>query len=579
MGHIKSTPQDNGQVSLEITYGGAEAPFGGIDTSAPPAYIDPKCASSMDGLLVLDNKLVAVALGPVSVPALFSGVASATLIGFGTFYNSVYGQLNYALGYTATAFGTAGYLATGVAYKFYVTAWNPSNIATVYNDVLPVSLYDANNVAQAASITLGVVAPNVPFGATLGASGAITSVDGSGGLLAMTLTGGGTGYSVGDIVLINQIFNPAGVGGFITVNTVGGTGNILTYTITSLGVGYNTTTGGGLWSSLPSELVLLINGTRVVVAYPITPGTIGNAVASMVTEINSYAPINALVKATASSDGLSLVLTAVTPGAAGNAITVQDASNNASYKTAPPFYFACAAGDTLEGGSDSVTAYLAPRAFTKASIAEIGGTLYIGNLGPMILKYGGPGALAVSTLNNGVQVLRKFNGSLVGLGYQGQLGTYTQDSSMIFAWTAATLLDEWPPLNSSNNITGAGYAQLADIGDALTGLVVANNTAFIIRQQGLSYATPLTNGIDPYDFAHLALGDRGEGGQIPGLICQYDQMGCYVGNSNIYGLSGGPSPIGEKIKNSFWGFLATLPDPIPTALATAAQYFIEYKTV
>lgn len=38
MGAIKETKLANGNVGLEITYGGKEAPFGGVDSSAPPAY-------------------------------------------------------------------------------------------------------------------------------------------------------------------------------------------------------------------------------------------------------------------------------------------------------------------------------------------------------------------------------------------------------------------------------------------------------------------------------------------------------------------------------------------------------------
>ena len=57
MGAIKTTELSNGNICLEITYGGMEAPFGGVDTSAPPAYIDGKCFAASDGFVVVDNKL------------------------------------------------------------------------------------------------------------------------------------------------------------------------------------------------------------------------------------------------------------------------------------------------------------------------------------------------------------------------------------------------------------------------------------------------------------------------------------------------------------------------------------------
>jgi len=97
VGLIKESELSNGNIGLEITYGGREAPFGGVDTSAPPAYIDPKCFTNCDGFIVIDNKLVVASLNPVAVPILWGGTAGVILIGFGNFYNTTYGTLNYAL--------------------------------------------------------------------------------------------------------------------------------------------------------------------------------------------------------------------------------------------------------------------------------------------------------------------------------------------------------------------------------------------------------------------------------------------------------------------------------------------------
>ena len=104
MGHIRQIPQtsqegqQSGQVGLEITYGGKEAPFGGIDSSAPPAYIDPNCFASSDGFLVVDDQLVAVSLQPQVLPTLWGGLSNYVFLKAGTFYNSKYGYINYALG-------------------------------------------------------------------------------------------------------------------------------------------------------------------------------------------------------------------------------------------------------------------------------------------------------------------------------------------------------------------------------------------------------------------------------------------------------------------------------------------------
>lgn len=202
MGFIKQEKLANGNIGLEITYGGLEAPFGGVDTSAPPAYIDPKCFTSSNGVLIVNNQIVPVAYQPMNTPVLWSATAGVSLIGFGTFYNSIWGQLNYALGYIATPFGVAGTSPTGVSYTFYITSWNPGNTAQFWNDTLKVSLYDSYTQAASASITLPCLASSAAGAvAGSGATGSITAVNSMGNITAMTMTGG-TGFGVGDAVQV-----------------------------------------------------------------------------------------------------------------------------------------------------------------------------------------------------------------------------------------------------------------------------------------------------------------------------------------------------------------------------------------
>ena len=137
-----------------------------------------------------------------------------------------------------------------------------------------------------------------------------------------------------------------------------------------------------------------------------------------------------------------------------------------------------------------------------------------------------------------------------------------QDSDMVFSWSAANNLDEWSPVDASGNVTGAGFNQLADIGDALRGLIVTNNTAFILREQGISYSTSLGSGVDPFSFQHVGLADEGEGAQNTALICQYDQTGAFVGNTNVYQISGQISSIGEKIVANLITSLETSDGPL-----------------
>ena len=209
MGKVSTKPQldQNGQPSgmelVEITYGGLESPFGGIDSSAPPAYIDPRCFTQCDGFVVVDNKLCASSLLTVATPTLWNGVAGVLLLKFGTFYNSLTGQLNYALGYTATAFGTPGVTPTGVNYVFYITSWNPANVAVFTTDVKYLTLYDAQAVLSNASLTLGLVASQtLQFSQGTGATFAVTALGTNNALITagISITAPGQNYNIGDLL-------------------------------------------------------------------------------------------------------------------------------------------------------------------------------------------------------------------------------------------------------------------------------------------------------------------------------------------------------------------------------------------
>jgi hypothetical protein len=549
MGLVKQRELDNKNIELEIIYGGAEAPFGGVDSSAPPAYIDPRCFAASDGFLVIDNKLVAVSLQLAPVPAtLWNGVSGVKLLKVGTFYNSLTGQLNYILGYTAESFAGP---PSGVNYTFYMTAWQPngSSIPTTYwTDVLPITLFDAVAIMEQASLTLDCIASQVPASvAGSGATGTITSVNPEGQLTGITMTGG-TGYGVGDLVQVVQGDN---ISGWVRVTAVSGSA-ISTITVFNAGDDYTTGSVTAGSTEATSAMEIQVVGPSGTYNYRVPAWTSGYTRQQAVASIVASGVVSPDITLSASEDGYSLIITANVPGTAGNSITVQDISSSEVATNAPPLYFSARTPRNLQGGQISESA-IAPRELpVPASTTEVGGTLYIANVGPMILKYSGPGLFTTSTMYNGVGVIRKFSGSMIGLRLQNQLGVYTQNQDMIWAWTSGEDLDEWSPLNTAGNVTGAGFEQIADIGDYLTGLVISNGTAFIVRAQGISYATATGNATLPYAVSHVGLGDEGEGSQVSSLVCQYDQTGVFVGNSDIYQISGQISSIGQKIKSDLF---------------------------
>ena len=478
IGNTGQMGEETSNTSLEITYGGDESPFGGVHYGPPPAYIDPKCFTDSNGFMVIDNKLVAMSLEPFVLPTLWNSTAGVVLLKLGTFYNSIFGQLNYALGYAVSNIVVNG--VNGVQIDFYITAWNYNNVGVptiVDNEILTLTRFTVNIEAIAATLTIPVV------------MGESADYSDSGQL--------GLSYGASAVV--------AG----------------------ALAFGY-------------------------------TPGMkISDVVTGIVAVINA-ASGSTLFTAAPSADGLSVVLTAVTPGVAGNNLFIQDDSFSTTPNNPSAFYFvAPITGATkyanLQGGTNAVI--LAPAtSISGVSTIDVGGTLYISGLKtyPWVLKYAGPGTFTISSAYQGLQILKKFAGSLIGIGLINQLLNQTKNQDMIFSWSAAEDLDEWSPIDASGNVTGAGFSQLADIGDVLTGLIVSNNVAYIIRSQGLSYATALGSGQNPFQFAHIGLGHVGEGSQIAALIGDYDQTGVYVGQTNVFQLSGSISAIGDKVKSKLF---------------------------
>ena len=146
-------------------------------------------------------------------------------------------------------------------------------------------------------------------------------------------------------------------------------------------------------------------------------------------------------------------------------------------------------------------------------------------------------------------VLGKYNNMLIAVGVVPGPGQVIQAPEMVLAWSASGQYSIWNPLDTAGNPTGAGFNQFADISDYLTGIFITPGSAIILKTQGIDYITPLSSGASPFDFAHISNTPAGEGCQDMRLQCQYDQIGMFVGNTNVFQFSGGIQPVGDKIKD------------------------------
>lgn len=468
MGLIKTEKLANGNIGLEITYGGKEAPFGGIDASMPPQYIDPLCVVDADGFVIVNGQYVAVTFQPLAItinlPA--SGFTAPQLAGFGSFYTEAQGWQNFAVingDYTSGA----GQASQNIA----IYVWPSSNTATPPVQTL--------TFRQAITISAGALAT------------------------AQLVAGPGT-----------PIINP------------------------------------GL--PIASYNVILTQGTTTETYGPYSTTDTQNAWITAVVNAITALP-SVLVTAAVNADNISATLTSKVAAYASNTIQVSlqqvTAGSAFNFPGCTPYI-----QSEFQGGKDSFT-YPSGQAPYPISWVQAGEGLYIGGPGTAIFQYVNQ-IFSILTQFVGVDVLRKFAGSLVGLGITPSPGTVLQNAEMMIAWSAAGNFSTWNPVDSSGNVTGAGFEQLADIGDALTGGFVNSSTIVMLRAQGVSYATATENASLPFDINHVDLASEGEGCQSPLLSSQYGPVGFYIGNSDVYEFVQNAKPIGEKIKSLLFSTLS-----------------------
>lgn len=168
----------------------------------------------------------------------------------------------------------------------------------------------------------------------------------------------------------------------------------------------------------------------------------------------------------------------------------------------------------------------------------------------------GTNAFVATTLTTqlGCSYLAELDGRLLGMNiWQGAAGAVVNSPYQI-AWSAdSQQYGVWNVLDVNSNPTGAGFNNLPDVEDVITGAFFNGPTGYIIRQQGITEITPLNSGIQPYNFNHLWASRKGIGSIWPNTICQYGPQGCFLSETDIFvmGLSG-LNPIGGMAKGAIY---------------------------
>lgn len=146
-------------------------------------------------------------------------------------------------------------------------------------------------------------------------------------------------------------------------------------------------------------------------------------------------------------------------------------------------------------------------------------------------------AFAMTLLTNflGCSYLREMSGRLIAMNVWQVVSTVPTNFPYQIAWSAdSQQYGIWNVLDISGNPTGAGFNNLPDVEDVITGATFIGPTGYIYRQQGISEVTGLNSGIQPFDFNHLWASYKGIGCPYGNSLDQYGSESAFVSDNDIY---------------------------------------------
>lgn len=205
--------------------------------------------------------------------------------------------------------------------------------------------------------------------------------------------------------------------------------------------------------------------------------------------------------------------------------------------------------------------------------------LFFVNGSPNVWNWGGitPNAFTIKSALNSVAIYDTTHGMSAGAYFIGELNfqviilntveqVYQQGvqyfpqrvrwsaSGLPYTYTYAqngtpTLVGGWDPTVN----TSAGYNDMLDVPDSITGFMTIGTTGFIFRVNGITEMTAINSGVLPFDFNHLWASERGIGNVYPWSIANYGPVGFFVATDDIYEVSlGGFQKVGGKARNAIY---------------------------
>lgn len=167
--------------------------------------------------------------------------------------------------------------------------------------------------------------------------------------------------------------------------------------------------------------------------------------------------------------------------------------------------------------------------------------------------------LALLTNFLGGEHLAELNGRLIVGNVWQTVSSVLTNFPYQFAWSApGGAYAQFNPL-VGGLVTGAGFNNLPDVEDTITGMFTTGPTGYVVRQHGITEVTPLNSGIQPFDFNHLWASHKGIGTVFPQTVAQYGSLGCFISEDDIYTIGyDGINVISGSAKSSIYAAINSL---------------------
>jgi len=172
-------------------------------------------------------------------------------------------------------------------------------------------------------------------------------------------------------------------------------------------------------------------------------------------------------------------------------------------------------------------------AISGTGLAGILNTNFINALGNSYFVNGSGNIYQVSGITNSV-LTNLYGAQFIMELAQTMLICNTYESGVNYPqrirWCNGGNITQWDPFT----YVGAGFADLLDISDQITGTLAMGSVGYIMRKNGITQITPTGNGIQPWYFNHLWASEHGVGMYYPDTVAQYGSLAFMLAEDNVY---------------------------------------------